>query len=105
MCVPLAGLGAIGLRLTGTWSAVLLALVAAVSFTTNTVLPAAIGILFLGDHCDRVTPPSPQRFPDRGQRRDRARPVLRSDAGRHRTTGSRASLTNYSGRTPGRGGS
>ena len=61
MCVPLAGLGAIGLRLTGTWSAVLLALVAAVSFTTNTVLPAAIGILFLGDHCDRVTPPSPQR--------------------------------------------
>jgi hypothetical protein len=40
---------------------VLLALVAAVSFTTNTVLPAAIGILFLGDHCDRVTPPSPQR--------------------------------------------
>ena len=50
MCVPLAGLGAIGLRLTGTWSAVLLALVAAVSFTTNTVLPAAIGILFLGDH-------------------------------------------------------
>ena len=105
MCLPLAGLGAFGMRLKGTWSAVLLAfaagpvvrlrrglrplprppdpawrvlleptiwaivvngilgtvlfalalqrgkvtVVAAVSFTTNTVLPAAIGILFLGD--------------------------------------------------------
>ena len=106
MCLPLAGLGAFAMRLKGTWSAVLLAfaaglsfacvavsarcldlpepawrvlleptiwsivvngilgtvlfalalqrgkvtVVAAVSFTTNTVLPAAIGILFLGDH-------------------------------------------------------
>ena len=32
MCVPLAGLGAIGLRLTGTWSAVLLAFASGLSF-------------------------------------------------------------------------
>lgn len=105
MALPLAGLGAIGMRVKSSWSAVLLAftaglaftcvavsarsldipdpawgillepatwaivvngvlgtvlfalalqrgkvtVVAAVSFTTNTVLPAAIGLLFLGD--------------------------------------------------------